>query len=153
MDFLLRSWGGDLEKVTKEFPPDKWEKGDHVACWWLDSPAVRDAFIASWPQGAINVVPDKHDPGYDSDGEFIDTRKRTIAHVTLKTPAGEIATLHHDFGYGYPVHSAHYMYLEGNYSCDCNLRDFLEAQCGIDVPGDGCGESIKILKIECTHEE
>ena len=153
--YLLRSWGGDLQAVVKLREPDTYERDDHhVACWWFDSAEEREAFIKQFSP-MLNAVRDRVNPGLDRDGEeTIDTRTMTVAVVTLKTPDGQIGTFDMSFGYGYPEHSASYMFEEGNYSCDCNRRDFLHDYCGI---GDGhledmnCGDTIELVSLTFKH--
>ena len=51
-----------------------------------------------------------------------DVRKRTVARMTFTLPDGRAFPFEFDFGYGYPVDAAEYMFEDGNYSCDCNLE-------------------------------
>ena len=78
--------------------------------------------------------------------------KRTVYNATLKLPDGRTHNITHDFGYGYPVESAEFMFEEGNYSCDCNKSLFLQEQ-GFDIDEQPCGDEItietfKIVKIK-----
>ena len=81
-----------------------------------------------------------------------DADKLTVYTVTLKLPDGRTHNITHNFGYGYPVDSAEFMFEEGNYSCDCNKSLFLQQQ-GFDIDEQPCGDEItietfKIVKIK-----
>ena len=73
-----------------------------------------------------------------------DVRYKTIVEMDLITPYGN----HHytyDFGYGYSCSSAEFMFLEGNYACDCNLSNFIRNDLSvIDFPDLDCGDEITI---------
>lgn len=151
--FLLRSWGGDIAQVIALRTPDAYEPDDHVACWWFYTPEERQAFISAFNHVG-SVMRDKQDPGADEDGEIIDTRARTVAVVTLKTPDGQVGTFEMNFGYGYSDHAVRFMFEDGNYACDCNRRDFLKSYCNI---GEGhlddmtCGDTIELVSLETKH--
>jgi hypothetical protein len=58
-------------------------------------------------------------------------------------------TLHYDFGKDYNKESAEWMFLEGNYSCDCNRSLFIRREYGEDaIPELDCGEEIKLLSYQ-----
>lgn len=54
-----------------------------------------------------------------------------------------------DFGYGYPCSAAEYMFMEGNYACDCNLSIFI-SQSVEDFPELHCGDEIVIKNFKIT---
>lgn len=154
MKYLLRSWGADEEQVIALRPPDAYEPDDHVACWWFDSKDERERFIQSFGH-VVNAMRDRVDPGEDSDGEIINTEALTVALVTLQLPDGRHGTFRMPFGYGYPEHSVRFMFTEGNYSCDCNRRDFLHEYCSIGdgtTDDDGCGDTIQLVDLVIEHE-
>ena len=50
-----------------------------------------------------------------------------------------------DFGYEFSAESAEFMFLEGNYSCDCNRSLFIRRKYGDDaIPVLNCGNEIKL---------
>lgn len=55
----------------------------------------------------------------------------------------------YDFGYGYPCSSAEYMFMEGNYACDCNLSNFISDSIE-DFPELDCGDEIVIKDFKIT---
>ena len=81
----------------------------------------------------------------------VDVDKQTIYTATLKLPDGRTHNITHNFGYGYPVESAEFMFEEGNYSCDCNKSLFLQEQ-GFDIDEQPCGDEIEILSYNITLE-
>jgi hypothetical protein len=52
-----------------------------------------------------------------------------------------------DLGENYPLNVAHYIYEEGNYSCDCNRSLFLK-RIGVVCDELECGETIKLSNLE-----
>lgn len=79
-------------------------------------------------------------------------RFRTVANMTLCLPNGGKHKFSYDFGYGYPVESAIYMFHDGNYSCDCNLSLFLIRN-GVNIEEFDCGYEIKIEDFNITLEK
>ena len=58
-------------------------------------------------------------------------------------------TVHYDFGKDYNKESAKWMFLEGNYSCDCNRSLFIRREYGEDaIPEFDCGKEIKLLSYQ-----
>lgn len=152
--FLLRSWGASLESVVALRAPDTYESpSGHVGCWWFETREGREVFIEQM-DGIINAIRDRVDPGADPHGEMIDTRTLTVAVVTLRLPSGEQGTFRMPFGYGYPAHSARFMFEDGNYSCDCNRRDFLADHCGLNdgIAERTCGDTIQLVSLTVEHE-
>lgn len=82
--------------------------------------------------------------------EDTETRFRTVAKMVF-VYKGKEYPYQMDFGYGYPVAGAEYMFKEGNYACDCNRSMF------IGLPEMRCGNKIKmkdfvVVEIEGTDE-
>lgn len=67
-------------------------------------------------------------------------RYKTVAQMTLLYNDTEYP-FEYDFGYGYPVESAEFMFQEGNYACDCN-RSILLHDRYPEIPGKACGHTI-----------
>lgn len=62
--------------------------------------------------------------------------------------------IHCDFGCGYPEESAVWMFLEGNYCCDCNRSLFISREYGEDaIPELECGDEIKLKEYHIEYEE
>lgn len=70
--------------------------------------------------------------------------KRTIAKMVMQLPDGREVPFEYDFGYGYEAESAKYMFMDGNYACDCNRSLFLHKS-HPEIQEMDCGDNI-ILK-------
>lgn len=153
-DYLLRVWGADQEQVEALRTPDATESGQPTLCYWFPTLGDRRAFIDRLRASGYRVVWAEFNPGYDDDGELIDTHKETLVRVTLRLPDGRVGTFVDSFGYGYPRHSVEFMYREGNYNCDCNRRLFLDRHCGfrledqLDPDDNMCGDTIELVSLE-----
>lgn len=147
--YLLRVWGRDQDQVREARTPDAVEE-QRVLCYWFDTPAERAAFLASWPDW--HVVRDCTDPGIDWDGEVVEPRMRTVAHVVLRQPSGEVTEFDYDFGFGYTEHAARYMWEEGNYSCDCNKR-LIAKLLASDEEENPCGDTIALESLTVTKHQ
>lgn len=79
-------------------------------------------------------------------------KSRTIASMNLRTPEGKLYPYSYDFGYDYPEDSARFMFYEGNYSCDCNLSDFLHDAGYIEQGDWECGDTIKIEDFKVDYK-
>lgn len=141
-NYLLRIWGRDERIVLCRYPPDAIEDRD-VACYWFATPQDREEFIDTACRGPM-VALDRVDQG---DGR--DVHAITTAEIVLLTPDGVSHTLDYEFGHGYPISSAEYMWREGNYSCDCNKRLFIARAEQQPEPEDDleCGDSILIQSL------
>lgn len=63
-------------------------------------------------------------------------------------------TIHYDFGCGYPKDAAEFMFLEGNYCCDCNRSIFIRREYGEDaIPELECGGEIKLKEYHIEYLE
>jgi len=79
-------------------------------------------------------------------------RKRTVVVMVLRYE-GKDYDLEYDFGFGYSAESAHYMFHEGNYACDCNRSLFLHQRYP-EVPElEQCGDTILMVSFEVQHRE
>lgn len=63
--------------------------------------------------------------------------------MIMVLPDGREKYFEYDFGYAYPYDAAHYMFHDGNYSCDCNKSNFL-AEKYKDVDKMDCWHSIRL---------
>jgi len=73
-------------------------------------------------------------------------RAKTLVEATMKLPTGEEYVVHEEIGYAYPPDVARYMYVDGNYGCDCN-RSIKLRRMGVDIPEHDCGEVIATTKV------
>lgn len=62
-------------------------------------------------------------------------------------------TIHYDFGLDYTDEAAKFMFLEGNYSCDCNRSLFIQWEYGDDaIPELPCGNEIVLKEYHILKE-
>lgn len=79
------------------------------------------------------------------------TDKRTIFVGVFQYKDKEY-TIHYDFGIDYPDKSAEFMFLEGNYSCDCNRSFLIRNEYGNDaIPELPCGDEIVLKTYHIEH--
>lgn len=72
--------------------------------------------------------------------------KRTIAKMIFCFEGKEYP-YEYDFGYGFPKESAEYMFMDGNYSCDCNRSIFIR-ELHPQFKEMDCGCKIKLEKFK-----
>lgn len=77
---------------------------------------------------------------------------RTVARMKLRLPDGRVFPLENDFGPGYPVEAAEYMFMDGNYACDCN-RTLMLARAGHPVEEVDCGDTVEMTDFVVVEEE
>jgi hypothetical protein len=124
--YLAHFWGEFLQK-----------NGLHSQYVWFNTEEECDDYIAYMTGKAdhanMGLVYDKVSNAH--------IELRTIAKMTFKYD-GTLYPFEYDFGFGYPIDSAEYMFKDGNYSCDCNRADFLE------LSEMDCGNKIELIKFE-----
>jgi hypothetical protein len=141
-EYLVKFWGLDAPAfaATLEEPPYE-DLVDHLGnpqengarYVWFEDEASAWEFqkrVLAFPGTIVAVV----ETGPDC-------RVRTVAVMRLVFPGGVEVPLRDDFGWGYSVDSARFMWLEGNYSCDCNRSSFAQ-QLGYEVPDMECGDLV-----------
>lgn len=145
-EYLLKVWGRNTDTIAGLRPADQIE--DQALYYWFATDADREAFIDLWrSSGAMRAIAD---PGVDDQEENILTRHMTVALVTLRFPDGEEVSFEESFGYGYPEHAVHYMFYDGNYSCDCNRQLFAERHCNrasLEEEDLMCGDTIELVSL------
>lgn len=127
----LKFWGSitNTTLIKKEFPTsDLWFETEA-----LRSEAKRRIEEIAKITGEFAAFSDGYDP----------LHQRTIARMTMVLPDGSSYPYEYDFGYCYPVHSAEFMFTEGNYSCDCNKSAFL-SETYPEVKEFDCGDTIEL---------
>lgn len=76
---------------------------------------------------------------------------RYETHAVMKLKYNDkIYDLDYNFGYGYEKRDAQYMFLEGNYSCDCNKSFFL-SKIYPEFPELNCGNKIKMVEFKIEY--
>lgn len=59
----------------------------------------------------------------------------------------------YNFGYGYSEEAAHYMFEDGNYSCDCNRSMFLKSKYGNIIKELDCGHTIQLEDFRVIYKK
>ena len=80
-----------------------------------------------------------------------EVRLRTVARMIMVFPDGREFPYEYDFGYAYEKGSAEYMFLEGNYSCDCNKSIFISEKYQ-EITELECGDDIQLKNFTVTLE-
>jgi len=129
---IIQWWRGN---ILKDFKETGWY------LWTKDIPLSAQAI------GPLKTLKDAKKAAEE------DTKlKKTIVKAIFKIHDKQYA-IEEDFGYGYPVNSAEFMFTEGNYACDCNRSIMIRQQQDPDFPEYECGEEIKMIKFEVIEEE
>lgn len=111
--------------------------------FWFDTEQERLAHVKdvnSLVKGVGRIV---HDT---KEGEDLDYKTVVEMNLVYKETAYPYV---YDFGYGYKCSSAEYMFMEGNYACDCNLSSFI-GESDEDFPELCCGNEIVITDFKIT---
>ncbi len=139
---LLRFWGRDAKRFADTFPLVPNEDGEVYAVWFRDEPA-REAFMRLITDECIVRGP------VDNDHAHLITR----ATVTLRVN-GKDYTYSQSFGFGYPESAVHYMYEMGNYSCNCNRRQFIQQECDatFEPDAENCGDDITLVSLVVSYD-
>lgn len=137
--YLLTFWGRDAEKVRTA---TSLKSGDSYF-EWFDSDEQRQQRVFElelYRSCGYALVVEAREQGSH-------TKLRTI-YIGVYAYAGKQWILHQDFGYGYPLASAEFMFTDGNYACDCNVTIFLHEQYpdASEFAGEPkCGSNIKLI--------
>lgn len=133
-EYMVQTWGGfynDEHKAVHKLEP---------GYYWFSTEEARADFINE--RTRISVELNAH--------VFVTvlyegrhTRMRTVARMDLVLD-GKTYPLAYDFGYAFEEDAAEYIFNEGNYSCDCNLRSFIRKRHPEVPASDACGETIDI---------
>jgi len=141
-EYYLEYWG----QVENENWIER-DLGIKERSFWFNSEEERAAFKAN-----LKEVASQHDviiAFREEEGEL--THKRTIANVELKYK-GMPYSFKFDFSYEYPDEAARYMFIDGNYSCDCNKSSFIQSYCDSNFPELGCGDEIEMVNLKISKE-
>jgi hypothetical protein len=133
-EFLLHTWGGFYNEEYKA------KHGLEPGYFWFDTKEERESYLKN-----LKDIEEKLSAKYlaTSFYEGKNTRYRTIVKMKF-IYNGKAYPYEYDFGYGYDTESAHYMWKEGNYSCDCNRSLFLNREYPEVVVAEECGDTIKM---------
>jgi len=140
-EYMVHLWGGFFNEEYRA------KHGREPGYYFFDTAEERDRFLAELRAeeqalGQYATLAQK-----TIDGRHV--RYRTVAKMRLRYQGKEYA-LEHDFGHAYPVDSAHYMFEDGNYSCDCNRSLFL-AEKHEGFPELDCGNEVQLAAFQVVQ--
>lgn len=137
-EYHLKFWGQADKKIEKKL-------GMNTKDFWFSSKEERTKFkekIRKYSGDQTVAI---------SENEGEDVRKRTVAVIVAEFK-NKVYSFEHDFGFGYPVESAEFMFEDGNYSCNCNLSSFIQEKNPefpkLECLGDDEGNEIEYIKLE-----
>nr|DAG13341.1 MAG TPA: hypothetical protein [Caudoviricetes sp.] len=143
-EYMVHIWGGAWNDDAH--PSIKQDLGIDEGYYYFSTEKEKDLFLEKVRQKKyqdLGIVFDiKHKEM---------THKRTI-FVGDFMFQNKIYKLRYDFGYEYEKQNAEFMFLEGNYSCDCN-RSILLLEKYNDFPLLGCGDNIKLVNYKFRYED
>lgn len=135
---VLRFWGRDQQEVYEKLKFDyEIVQSNGIYNIWFDS--IKLANVANQKildlENKLNfwVVTDINENNH--------VKYKTLFECDMMLPNGEVHTYVDNFGYGYPIDYVVYIWLEGNYACDCNRILSLQRN-GIDVDESECSNNI-----------
>jgi len=151
-DYLLRFWGRDADSYAERLrmigvsPVEERTGGALVA--WFRTDAERAAAVATVRRpesqgGCVMVVA-------DHDGPLVHCYTVAVAALEVN---GRQYEVRQDFGLGFPSDAAHYIWEEGNFSCDCNRSALIAEQCDPEIEELECGNTIKLVMLTVKHED
>lgn len=139
-EYMVHLWGGFFNEEHKA------KHGREPGYYFFDTAEERNRFVATLraEEKALNA---KYLAQDSADGRHV--RYKTVAKMRFVYQGKEYA-LERDFGYAYPVDVAHYMFEDGNYSCDCNRSLFL-AEKHEGFPELDCGHEVELAAFQVVR--
>lgn len=143
-EYMVHIWGGAWNDDA--YPSIKQDLGIDEGYYYFSTEKEKDLFLEKVGQEKYQ------DQGMAFDLKHKEmTHKRTI-FVGDFMFQNKIYKLRYDFGYEYEKQNAEFIFLEGNYSCDCN-RSILLHERYDDFPLLGCGDDIKLVNYKFQYED
>lgn len=145
-EYMIHIWGGAFNSDAN--PSIEKDHGITEGYYYFNNKKELDSFCK-----IINKAKYKNQ-GMASEIKYgIMSHKRTIFVATFKYDT-QYYVIHYDFGYEYEKESAEFMFLDGNYSCDCNRSLIIQREYGDDsIPELKCGERIKMLSYHIEYKD
>ena len=142
-EFCLKTWGGFFNHEHKQ--KHGVEEGYH----FFNTKAELKKYLGELKK--IEQELNARILAYDIfEGKHV--RYETIAKMVLIYKSIEYP-FEYNFGFGYPVSSAYFLFENGNYSCDCNLSLFINRKYGDVIDELECGEEIEIKNFLVIQEK
>lgn len=160
--WYLEFWGLGCQDVGKALGLKRIKRAANYHLWFKDE-ALRVAAVRACQKVSdtgrtvVEWIPQDENRGYIQVPML-----QPVVYAHLHPPQGVDIVVRYDFFPGYREHSIHYMWEEGNMSCDCNRFLNMERTC----PGglcaemlakceDGhfpCGDTIELVKLDIAYE-
>lgn len=137
-EYLLKTWGGFYNEEFKKI------HGKEEGYFFFDAKKERKDYIDELKQiekklnARVLMI---------NEEEGKNVRYSTIAKMKM-IYNGKTYEYEEDFGKAYPSDSAHFMFHDGNYSCDCNRSSFLNIKYGDEIEIKDCGYEIEVIDFE-----
>jgi hypothetical protein len=143
-EYMIQIWGGAWNKDAE--PSIEKDLGIKSGYYYFDTEQELQDFEKK-------LIPYEH-LGLARDRKHgIMSHKRTIAICTFQYKGKEYV-IDYDFGYEYEEESAHFMFEDGNYSCDCNRSMFIARKYGVDVMEElDCGDEIEMVDFKIEYRD
>lgn len=140
-EYMLHTWGGFYNKEYVE------KHGKESGYFFFDTMGELQEYLKELKtiEKELNAF---HLATEIEEGQNV--RYKTIAKMKLKY-SGKEYDYEYDFGYAYPIESAHFMFKDGNFSCDCNKSIFLHDKYGDEVQEKDCGDEIEITEFKVSQ--
>lgn len=143
-EYHLQHWGQVMNSDQRWLEKDL---GITATDHWFPSAEKRAEF-----RRKLKACADRHNCIIAfAEHEGWNTRLRTVARMTMQLQDGRAFSYEYDFGYAYDPESAHYMWHDGNYGCDCNRSLFL-GRAGHAVEEMECGDTITLENFRVEQE-
>lgn len=145
-EYMVHIWGGAWNKDAD--PSIEKDLGIKEGFYYFSDKLKKDNFLKLF-----------ENPIYKNQGIAISEKYGIMSHKkTILTAIFQYNNknfiINYDFGYEYPEDSAIFMFIEGNYACDCNRSLFIQEQYGKDsIPELPCGHEISMLKYIVKYED
>jgi hypothetical protein len=137
-EYMLHTWGGFYNAEHKKV------HAKEPGYFFFDTKEELNAFLVDLRE-IENDLKAYHLATTIEEGKHV--RYRTIAKMKL-VYEGTAYDYEEDFGCAYPPESAHYMFEDGNYACDCNRSLFLKRKYGELIEELDCGRTIEMKDFE-----
>ncbi len=135
-EYLLKTWGGFYNEEFQKI------HGKEEGSFFFNTKKERKAYIDELKQIEKNL---NARVLMITEEEGKSVRYSTIAKMKM-IYNGKTYDYEEDFGNAYSEDSAHFMFHDGNYACDCNRSLFLSRKYGVEEKD--CGNEIKLIDFE-----
>lgn len=145
-EYMVHIWGGAFNSDAN--PSIEKDHGVTEGYYYFSTQKEKDDFIA------LISEPKYSDQGLISKVIYGDmSHKRTIFVATFEY-LGKEFIIHYDFGYEFEENQALFIFLSGNYSCDCNRSQLIQQEYGdTAIPKLNCDNRIRLVRYHFEYKE